>query len=268
MPSKTFTALGHLQDYVDASEKAHNELKSCMWQLTKSRRNVRSGILGVDSTTAYTAALLREELRARLRVVDVVDDNGNGNGNDEELDLINEDSVPPPVKGKDKDDDSSNSNNSSKIILCPQWKLYNVLLEREKARKSATSNKPSSSSSSAHHTADNDPTESTGMRQRKATTTTTNNNKKNIENKAATTITSSSSWTMVREEDLNSDDDDNDDNIEDEKILQTDPIKLFGGYFTARELKVAQRDAQQALNGYIQAANEAAKLLALLREKE
>jgi len=231
--SKTFEVLGHLQDYADASEKAHKELKSCMWQLTKSRRNVRSGILGVDSTTAYTAELLREELRAQIRVVD--DD---GNGKDEEGHLINEDSVPPPVK--DKDNDSSSG--------FPQWKLYNVLLEKEKARKSATSEPET------RHAADNNTTESTGIRQRK------NNN---IDNKSAATISTSASWTMVREEDLNSDEDD-----EDERILQTDPVKLFGGYFTARELKVAQRDAQQALNGYIQAANEAAKLLALLREKE
>ena len=233
--SKTFTALSHLQDYADASEKAHEELKSCMWQLTKSRRNVRSGIIGVDSTTAYTAELLREELRAQIRIVD---DNDNGDGG--EIDLVDEDSAQQPPS-KDKED------------AAPKWKVFNVLSEIDKSRKNSSPD--ASSSTSESRTADI--TESTGMRQRK-----NNDNKKaaTIPTTSSSLDTSpSSSWTMVQEEDLNSD-------LEkDEKIMRTDPIKLFGGYFTAHELKVAQLNAKQSLNSYIQAANQAAKLLELLK---
>jgi hypothetical protein len=230
--SKTFTALSYLQDYADASEKAHEELKSCMWQLTKSRRNVRSGILGVDSTTAYTAELLREELRAQIRVVD-----GDGDGDDDngEIDLVDEDSAQPPLK--DKEDAS--------MVTAPEWKVLNVLSEIDKARRKAS---PDISSSSESRTADT--TESMGMRHRK----------NNYRIPTSLDTSPSSSWTMVQEEDLNIDIE------EDEKIMRTDPIKLFGGYFTARELKVAQLNAKQSLNSYIQAANQAAKLLELLRE--
>ena len=217
MTVKTFTTLGHLQNYAESSEKAHGELKSCLWQLTKSRRNVRSGIIGVDSKTAYTAALLREDLRAQIRVID---DNGDDNG---EIELVDEDTtVLPPAKGKDR---------GSKAV--PQWKIYNVLAEIEKATKKAASEESSSSES-------------------------------NEKKAAAATISDSldtsptSSWTMVQESDLDSE--------EEEKIIRTDPLKLFGGYFTALELKVAQRNAQQSLNSYVQAANEAAKILELLRE--
>jgi len=214
MSPKTFQALGHLQDYADASEQAHEELKSCIWQLTKSRRNVRSGIIGVDSTTAYTAELLREELRAQIRVV-----NDDGESNDSgDIDLVDEDSAQPPASNA-KDDGPSKT-------TAPQWKAINVVSELETARKNAS---PDGDENDRPISLDTSP---------------------------------SSSWTMVQEDDLNSDAE------EEEKIIRTDPIKLFGGYFTARELKVAQRNAQQSLEGYIRAANQAAKLLELLRENK
>jgi len=243
MTTNALTALGHLQDYADASEKAGDELKSCMWQLTKSRRNVRSGIIGVASTTAYTAELLREELRAQIRVVD-----GSSNDENDEIDLVNEDtrnSSPTTLSDKDK---FGSSSTASAVKSPPRWKLCNVLLEMKKSKEPL--------SSESRHSNASDPTESTGIRQRK------NNGK--TEAVAELDSSPSESWTLVQEEDLNN----NDEEDENQKILQTDPLKLFGGYFTARELKVAQRNAQMALDGYIQAANEAAKLLTVLREKK
>ncbi|VEU37431.1 unnamed protein product [Pseudo-nitzschia multistriata] len=207
-PPDTLEALGHLQDYADASEKAHDELKSCLWQLTKSRRNVRSGILGVDSANAYTAGLLREELRAQFRVFDAA---ARGD-NDGIADLVNEEEGAAPAK-----DSGAASARSS----APEWKLCNVRLERKKPK------------TDDEQSLDPNP---------------------------------SSSWMVVEEEDLTDGDDErrNEDLDEEERILQTDPLKLFGGYFTARELKVAQRNAQRALDGYIQAASDAARLLAML----
>ena len=203
--SKTFEALGHLQNYSDSSDKAHGELKSCQWQLTKSRRNVRSGILGVDSKTAYTAELLREELRAQIRVLDSA----------EPIDLVDEDSTTTKTKKSE----------------APQWKLQNLLSEMDEA--SAASAIEDSATSN----------ETSGMRNRKGG--------------LSVEQCKSSSWTMIEEEDL-----------EDAKIIRADPIKLFGGYFPALELKVAQKHANECLNSYIEAANEAAKLLALMREVE
>ena len=221
MPSKAFTVLGHLQNYVDASEKAQGELKSCMWQLTKSRRNVRSGIIGVDSTTAYTAELLREELRAQIRVVEA----------DGDIDLVSEDASLP----KDRKDNKQ---------AAPQWKLQNVLAEMEQAAAAAAATTTKSQDKSAP--SGNQTANDAGIRHRKQAVASLDTNP-------------SSSWTMVEEEDYIE---------EDEKILRSDPIKLFGGYFPALELKVAQRNAREALATYIQAANEAAKLLELLRESE
>ncbi|MGK3745265.1 MAG: hypothetical protein ACI90V_012126 [Bacillariaceae sp.] len=230
--SRRITVLGYLQDYADVSEQSHAELKSSFWHLTKSRRNVSSGILGVDSTTAFTAEMLREELRARIRLVD-----GNNNDNKTEGDLVDEDdSVPPSVI---KDD-------ISKINSPPKWKLYDVL---EKGKKNLTS-EPSSMSSvrdADNNDDDDDPTLTTGLRQRKS---------KEGNNEGTT-----SSWTIVREEDLDSNSDDDDD---EKMLLRKDPIEFFYGH--NRELKVAQRNAQNALAGYIQAANQAAALLTLLRE--
>jgi hypothetical protein len=230
--SRHITVLGYLQDYADVSEQSHQELKSSFWHLTKSRRNVSSGILGVDSTTAFTAEMLREELRARIRLFDE-------NDNKIEGDLVEEeDSVPPPVM---KDDLKSSSHNSP-----PKWNLYDVL---EKGRKDFTSEPSSMSSVRDADDDDDDPTLTTGLRQRKTT--------KEGNNEATT-----SSWTIVREEDLDSNSDDDDD---DEKMLiRKDPIEFFYGH--NRELKIAQRNAQNALAGYIQAANQAAALLTLLRE--
>ena len=231
--SRHITVLGYLQDYADVSEQSHQELKSSFWHLTKSRRNVSSGILGVDSTTAFTAEMLREELRARIRLFDE-------NDNKIEGDLVDEDdSVPPPVI---EDDLKSSSHNSP-----PKWNLYDV---QGKGRKNVTSGPSLTSSVRDADNDDDDPTLTTGLRQRKTT--------KEGNNEATT-----SSWTIVREEDLDSNSDDNDD--DDEKmLLRKDPIEFFYGH--NRELKIAQRNAQNALAGYIQAANQAAALLTLLRE--
>ena len=146
--------------------------------------------------------LLREELRAQIRVLDT----------SENIDLVDEDSTTTKTKKSE----------------APQWKLQNLLSEMDQGAAiddSATGN------------------ETSGMRNRKGG--------------LSVEQCKSSSWTMIEEEDL-----------EDAKIMRADPIKLFGGYFPALELKVAQKHAKECLNSYIEAANEAAKLLALLREVE
>jgi hypothetical protein len=59
-------------------------------------------------------------------------------------------------------------------------------------------------------------------------------------------------WTVVEEK-----------NSEEELL---DPLELFGG-LAPRELKVAQQQAKKALESYIQAANQAAAILALLQKE-
>jgi len=228
-------ALGYLQDYADTSEKAHQELKSCMWQLAKSRRH---------STTASTAVLLREELRAHIRIVD--------KNNEKGIDLVDEDSLEPLINEYSSESSSS---------YFPRWNLHNLLSEEKKTRNASTAE---SSTSPPEH----DKTISSGMRQRKTVNRTGSNrsvdkatdNLCSKETERAPKEETASSWMMVQGEDLNSDDDNN--------VLRRDPIELFGGWMSPREMKLAQRNSRKALNGYIKAANEAAILLALLREEE
>ena len=219
MSSDTITTLTFLQNYADASEKAHEDLKSCIWQLTKSRRNNQSGIIGIDSTTAYTAELLREQLRAQFCVI--------GGDDEGDIQLLNEDSI--HTKNRDEGD---------LCTVTPEWKLYDL---RSDIGKSTRSTKV---------------VNKIGMKNKQII------EKKTLEETPVTSLDTSpsSSWTIIQEDDVNRDVED------DDSILRIDPIKLFGGYFTSRELKAAQRNAQQSLMGYIQAANEAAKLLEFLRQ--
>jgi hypothetical protein len=228
MPESTsfpcLAVLEHLQEYANASRDAHTEIKSCLWQLTKSRRNVR-GVM-MRGTTDFKAELLREDWRARHRLVNQVD----------EGDLVEERDDQTNVK-------SSSSSSSSIGSKPPQWKFQDVLVEKENSSKA--------SSASISDT----PTASTGLRQRKVNTDHTSNTEKSADSGDDAT------WTIVKEEDL-----------EDEELvmLRKDPIEFFGGGLGApRDLRVAQQHAKQAMEGYIQAANEVTKLLTIiLKEKQ
>jgi len=254
--SSHITLLGYLQDYADISEKSHKEMKTSYWHLTKSRRNASSGILGVDSTTAFTAQLLREELISRVRLVD----DNNKAAEEEEINLVDEDeSILRPIKI-----DPSKSSCSSSSPNSPKWNLYDVLLKKAKEKDNTET---LASVSSVHD--DNDPTLNTGLRQRKTRNmsstkikSATNEGKEQAQKEEGNEATTSS-CTILHEEDLDSNSDIYDD---DEKLLGKDPIEFFYGH--NRELKIAQRNAQNALNSYIQAANQAVVILTFLRESK
>ena len=57
-------------------------------------------------------------------------------------------------------------------------------------------------------------------------------------------------WTIIEE-------------TNEQEILNSDPLNLFGG-LTPKELRLAQKNAKQALEHYIQAANSVASILAQL----
>jgi len=253
--SHRITILGHLQDYADISEKSNKEMKTGYWHLTKSRRNVSSGILGVDSTTAFTAQLLREELRSRIRLVD----DNNKIKEEEEINLVDEDdSVLPSIKK-----DPCISSCSSLSPKSPKWNLYDVLLEKAKPKNAADL----IASVSSAHDADNYSTLNTGLRQRKTRSTSSkkiksvDSEEKEQAQKEGSNEATTSFCTILHDDNLDSNSDD-----EDEKLLRKDPIEFFYGH--NRELKIAQRNAQNALNSYIQAANHAAAILTYIRESK
>ena len=50
------------------------------------------------------------------------------------------------------------------------------------------------------------------------------------------------------------------------KLLNTDPLELFGGGLAPRELKLAQKHAKESLKHYISAANRAAEILQMTNQ--
>ena len=67
-PFPRVTVLGHLRDYADTAGNGHVQLRSCWWQLTKSRTKGSKVMMSVD--TSFRADSLRQEWRTRLRLVD------------------------------------------------------------------------------------------------------------------------------------------------------------------------------------------------------
>ncbi len=204
----------------------------------------------VDSS--YTADFVREELRSRYRLVDETTASINGASTEEEADLVderssNDNSISNKGTGKVPSDSALPEPSSSSRSLAPQWRLHDVLDEPDKEASVATLAKAVPS---------NDPTSETGLRHRKGTTNSSSN----------TALDGSGSkpeeaWTIVQERDLMEDD-------EETLLVKKDPVELLGGWFPPRDLKVAQQKARMALEGYIQGANEAAAILALLNEHQ
>jgi hypothetical protein len=221
------TTLEHLQQYTNATDEAHGNLKSCLWQLTKSRRK---GNVMMSVETSFKAASLRENWRARHRLLDVHE---------------NQNAVAAAAAAELVDEDHDNNNNKKSnqtppsCIAVPEWKLVDILQEKENAAAAAAS--------STTKNAETDPTAGTGLRQRKVKNTPSNEDDHD-----------DAVWTLVQEEDLQDDD-------EEQILLQRDPIEFFG--LPSQDLKRSQEKAKQALQGYIEAANHAAKILSLVNQK-
>ena len=99
------TALVHLQEYVTQTESGHADLKSCLWQLTKSRRNKNRGMLSLESS--FRAGEVREEFEA--------------------LTLLGETEAPDLIAEEEIIESSSSSPGS--------WKLLDVAEERMKDKE-------------------------------------------------------------------------------------------------------------------------------------
>lgn len=214
--------LTQLQDYAKVQEDGNLALKACVWQLTKSRRNRNQGILSVSMGSAFSADLLREDLRARTLVVQDVPTSDPSMG-----DLVDDDNV---------DDDNDNDDSKKPQTSSPPtaWKLVDAVEERARNKETTTT------------TTSNTNTKGVGLRQRKGND---DNEDVNVDDDDET----AKEWTMVEEEQVS----------KEEELLRLDPLEFFGG-LRPRELKLAQEQAKLALESYIQAANQAAKILALL----
>lgn len=111
--------------------------------------------------------------------------------------------------------------------IAPMWKCVDVLEE-----KASNKENPSAAGLGANATAN-----SSGLRQRK--------------NKGVESSSSSSKTPMTKEDPIID---------EEELLLQRDPLELFTGVRPG-DLKMAQKNAKEALESYIQAATRAAMIL-------
>jgi hypothetical protein len=225
--------LGHLEQYANAANQANVHFKSCQWQLTKSRRK---GNVMMSVETSFAAESLRDDWRARHRLVDI---NKNPEGELVDEDIAVSSAATPAANA------SSTIDKNTKTILSmasPEWKLQDILQENENIRDAGA----------ATYALGADTT-TTGLRQRK-TVTPAQPKEQDDDDKEDDTI----AWTLIEEDDLQD---------EEQLLLQRDPIEFFGGLLS-RDLKRAQEEAHQALQGYITAANEAAKILAIVNKHQ
>jgi hypothetical protein len=180
---------------------------------------------------------IREEWRARQRLVDT---------EGAEAELIDDDNDDDDEDVTKRDRQSSSSNKNPPVAP-PQWKLQDILEEKENTKTSkSTSTTEDSTTASAS---------ATGLRQRKM------NNTNNIDNDQEVDTTETE-WTMVQEE---TEDDDDDGTM---MLLKRDPIEFLGGWMPPRELKIAQQKSKRALQTYVEAANAAARLLSIVHSLE
>jgi hypothetical protein len=226
-------ALEHLEQYVNSSNQANAHFKSSQWLLTKSRRK---GNVMMTMETAFAAGSLREDWRARHRLVDI-----NSDTDYQEGELLDEGTLCNATSTK------QNDKTTKQCIASPEWKLQAVLQEDGTISDSRIA-------TNATGTSTIDPnTVAMGLRQRKA-----NNETKprddNVDDKEVDT----SAWTLIQEEDLQD---------EEQMLLRRDPIEFFGGLPT-QELKRAQEEARQALQGYIAASNQAVMILAIINRSQ
>jgi len=198
--------------------------------------------MGVNS--AYVAESVREEWRARNRLVNLASSSSSYPIHD----LVDEDTTTATSAATSKKQQQQQRQQQAADIVVspPEWKLQDILEEKENAAILPV--KTSSTTT--------DPTATTGLRQRKPNkegdSATKDNKYKGEETQEET------SWTIVQEEgeDLDSD--------QESSLLRKDPIEFFGGWMPPRDLKLAQEKARQTMEGYVQAANHAAALLAAL----
>jgi hypothetical protein len=238
------TILSHLQEYSDLSQTGNDRLKSSLWQITKLRIKQTKGTLTLEEN--LSAEQVREELRARILVKNIT----KAAVNVDEPELTEE--TLPPISNTSMSTLITHSGGSMRGgTSIPTWKMVDAIQERVLA-----TTEQSSRESNIANLATNDKS-TTGLRQRKntnktttATNTDNNNNVINNNNKKATGSTES-----PQEADMMMTDED--------KLLHRDPLELFVGV-RPLDLKVAQMQAKEALHSYIQAANQAALILAEL----
>jgi hypothetical protein len=219
-----------LNEYNDSHISASSSFKSAIWDLNKARRQRGRNMMSM--ALAFSALDVREELRAQSVLdVDVDADVDVSTGNDVDVDV----DVEPSLEDEDGDTFTLR---------------YNVNGGEEKTTTITNTSTSATTTTSIGIVGDD------GIRQRKKGSLATNNKEGNNNNNNSN---KNNKWT---EESVSYID------KEEEKLINTDPLDLFGGGLTPIDLKRASKHAKESLASYIEAANQVSKIMKLVNSIE
>jgi hypothetical protein len=259
-------ALAWLDRSNDNLEAANELFKATCWHLTKARQSQRSTSL---STLAFSACNVREEIAAQYRLVEQPSNAvAIGTGGQPPALIHEKEEERDPKKTGIPQPDLLSYLMSSIITLSDEGEGGGGILSEPRpfqlvnvakailAEKENTESTPASSSAagSLPVASDGDPHPSgAGLRNRRAKSTS--------KPSGETKTNSRTEWTCEDDAD---------------KLLSPsmtplcaskqfmNPLELFGGALTPRELKLAQETAQKALRMYVLAGNDRRRLLDML----
>ena len=245
MTTPTIDLLTLLQQYETLHTAANDNLKSCIWNITKARKVGTSK--SCYGSLQYTVDNVREELRALalLELKGSVEDDI-----DEEPSLISEESSTLIDKDGNKGDSGEVSNLSKFVLHFDGMRNAKEQLAAAQEVQEQINNIVNISSLENNNTND-------GLRRRYQSTITTSTQDDNAEDKKSII-----EWTISEDAPTSSNN-----NEEEERLHQqqyTDPLNLFG--IPPPALRVAQAKSRSAIAYYVEVANLAREIIRITNE--
>jgi len=232
----TLTILSSLDVYSQIHERTNVKQKMVLWEITKARRSKTRGGALMDGV--LLADNVRQELRGTTRL-DVLADTEEGG-------LI------------DKDNNNNSSNRTStrtststststqeKNMVCNDTMTGQLLFTLVNVHDNDKKKKMSTEEQKATSTLLPKTNLEEGLRRRKGQTTRCGANTDECEKDG-------NNW--AGSEVTDNDNDDDEEEEEEKRLIVEDPLDLFGA-MPPTELRKAQKEAKQVLEGYVEAAN-------------
>ena len=241
----TIELLTLLHQYESLHTSANDNLKSCIFNITKARK-FRSGGASCVGGVEYSPNDVREELRAQvlLELKDDDDDGVDGNNNVDsdasEPNLVNED-----ISDSLDDDDTAKNQHGS----CGKGDCRFVL--HLDGMKSVQQQQAGNESAQKQTNISIESTESEGLRRRRGNTATSTNG--NTDNEATD---ETNKWTTENEPTIQN---------EEERLRYADPLNLFG--VPPPALRVAQTKSRCAIAYYVEVANLAREIMKITNQQ-
>ena len=244
----TIELLTLLHQYESLHTNANDNLKSCIFNITKARK-FRSGGASFVGGVEYSPNDVREELRAQVLLELKGDDNGvDGNNNVDsdasEPNLVNED-----ISDSLDDDDVGTAKNQHGS--CGKGDCRFVL--HLDGMKSVQQQRAANESSQKQTNMIIENTESEGLRRRRGNTATSTHG--NTDNEATD---ETNKWTTESEQPTIQN--------EEERLRYADPLNLFG--VPPPALRVAQTKSRCAIAFYVEVANLAREIMMITNNEQ